>query len=84
MPVLMPVPQWKDNEFGHERHALYLGGLFAGSIVNGGKSPFVPAETPWRGWFMSEDEGRPIGWFATADEARASVEAALKVALEEA
>lgn len=30
--------------------------------------------TPWRGWFMKDDDGDEIGFFATAEEARGSVE----------
>ena len=76
-------PKWKQDVLGHNRQALYIGGLCVGAIMNAEGSEWVNPLNPWRGWFMDDDDGNETGWFATADEARASVEAALKAALEE-
>ncbi|OGT54425.1 MAG: hypothetical protein A3E01_02945 [Gammaproteobacteria bacterium RIFCSPHIGHO2_12_FULL_63_22] len=61
---------WRKDCYGNERAALYLGKLFAGSIMQFNNSNR-------RGWFMFDDEGSSTGWYATDDEARKSVEAAL-------
>ena len=79
----VPEPEWKDDCFGHPQQAMYIGKLIVGTIMHAGTSKFVPNGTPWRGWFNYDEDGRATGWFATARESRASVEAALKAALEE-
>lgn len=59
---------------------LYFGKLYVGSI-NKWINSSSPRHGMWRGWFMSEEDGSETGWFATADEARASIETALADAL---
>lgn len=64
--------EWRKDGFGKDHQALYLGGLWVGSIMyltdrNG-------LGTTWRGWFNCDDDGDETGWFPTAEEARTSVE----------
>jgi hypothetical protein len=61
--------------------ALYIGKLFVGGVMHISSRAESRKETPWRGWFMSYHEGEETGWFATADEARRSVQDALNKAL---
>ena len=70
--------EWRTDSFGHTRHALYLGDLYVGEIQAVGK---IDAPDKWRGWFMSDGDGNDTGWHPTADEARTSVESALRAAL---
>lgn len=79
----MPEPTWRKDVYGKERAALYIGGLYVGSIMQW-KSVLHSDDKHngmWRGWFMNDDEGDQVGWFPTADEARAAVERALTAAL---
>lgn len=76
--VIMPLPEWRADCWGHERCSYYLGALYVGSIMPG-SGTYHPGE--WRGWFMSDDEGGETGWFATADEARKSVEVMLRASI---
>lgn len=79
----MPTPEWRNDGYGQGRHALFMGGLYVGHILEWRKyaTDSHIHNGKWRGWFMSDDEGDETGFFATADEARASVEAALAAAL---
>ena len=85
----MHDPKWCNNAFGKERTALYIGNLYVGGIMRvvpedwrGArvKNPnmmefYVKRESaPWRAWFMSDDEGDEIGYYATDDEARTALE----------
>jgi|SRR6185437_2111763 len=70
------VIEWRKDCWGVERQALYLGGLYVGHIMTPPKG-----RPKWRGWFMNDDEGNETGWFDTSDEARVSVEEALRRAL---
>jgi hypothetical protein len=64
--------EWRRDAFGCAESALYFGCAYIGAIMHWEMNP-KRSETPFRGWFMNDDEGREIGWFATADEARAAV-----------
>lgn len=75
----LPPAEWRRDAWGKERHALYLGKLYVGSIMYYQGSEMNGGD--WRGWFMSDDDGDSTGWFVTDYEARASVEAALATAL---
>lgn len=72
--------EWRKDGFGKEAHALYLGGLCVGTIMNSTHPDYHCGE--WRGWFMSDDSGDETGWFATAEDARASVEKVLFAAIQ--
>jgi hypothetical protein len=37
---------------------------------------------PWRAWFMNDDEGNPIGYYATEDDARKALESHLADAIQ--
>ncbi len=72
-------PAWRTDAFGRPNFAFYAGNAYIGAIQDAGAHvKHFPLGKPWRGWFMSDDDGRATGWFATADEARASVEAAFQ------
>ena len=74
--------EWRTDGFGRERQDLYLGNLFAGSIMQANRGKWDTGQKEWRGWFMSDEEGSETGWFPTSDEARASVESAFHRALQ--
>lgn len=76
----LPPIEWRADCFGKSFHALFLGGLYVGSIMQATHS-ITQHPGEWRGWFMDDDDGNETGWFVTADEARASVEAKLRAAL---
>jgi len=80
---MLAVPaevEWRKDGFGNEASALYLGELYVGHIM--GTGPWAKTKpNQWRGWFNSDDDGAETGWFATQEEARASVEVALFRAL---
>ena len=76
--------RWGANCVGKERQALFFGNAYIGGIdqINKRYATENFAHNPdklWRGWFMCDEDGRQTGWYATADEARASVEAAFKL-----
>lgn len=73
--------EWRKDCWGKEARALYLGDLCCGSIMENTAHKSHKPGTPWRGWFSDDDEGNETGWFATAEEARASVEKALFAAI---
>jgi hypothetical protein len=66
---------WRKDGYGHEDHALYLGGLYVGEIMQ------LHHNKKWRAWFMNDDEGNEVCRFDTAFEARIAVESALLQAL---
>lgn len=81
--MTMQTAKWKKDTWGKEAHALFIGGLYVGSIMEShATSTHHPGE--WRGWFMSDDDGDETGWFPTADAARHSVEKKLAEALAKA
>jgi hypothetical protein len=65
---------WRKDGYGREDHALYLGGLFVGEIMQ-------LDSKKWRAWFMNDDEGHQVGLFDNPLEARVAVESALLKAL---
>jgi hypothetical protein len=70
--------EWRKDCYGREASALYLGGLYVGSIIPG-MTKHHPGK--WRGWFMSDDDGNETGWFDSPNKARDSVEKALFAAI---
>lgn len=66
---------WRMDGHGREDHALYLGKLYIGEIMQ------LHHNKKWRAWFASDDEGSEVGQFATPFEARSAVESALLNAL---
>jgi hypothetical protein len=66
---------WRRDSFGREDHALYLGGLYVGEILQ------LHHNKKWRAWFAKDDEGDEVGQFDTPFEARLAVENALLKAL---
>jgi len=74
----MRTTEWKDNEFGDSRQALYIGALYVGGVM------LLHHNKKWRAWFMNDPEGNEVGQFSTADEARECVESALARAIDHA
>lgn len=66
--------EWRTDDFGHERHAIFLGNIFVGRIDNWDKPN-------WRGWTRATEDGVQTGEFSNADAARTSVEYAVRFAL---
>jgi hypothetical protein len=88
MTTEMPTLSWKTDASGRPEHALYYNNLCVGSLI------FRPllfqvdgrrhTEGPWQGWFhCREDYGASTGWYATKEEAQASVEAAFWAAIKD-
>lgn len=72
--------EWRKDCFGRQQHALFLGALYAGEIMQSTMKEHHLGE--WRGWFMGDDSGYETGWFPTAEQARQSVETYLLKALD--
>ena len=65
--VSLPMT-WRENEFGDPDLALFIGNARVGAIM------FWKNRQQWRAWFMYDDEGDEVGWYATVDEARQALE----------
>jgi hypothetical protein len=66
---------WRKDGSGGVDHALFLGDLYVGGILQ------LQRNKKWRAWFMNDDGGNEVGRFETAFEARLAVESALLKAL---
>lgn len=70
--------KWRRNAFGDEDHALYLGGIYVGSII-----PTKASGGPYRAWLATDEDGERIGddkW-PTVEAAREALFEAARAAL---
>lgn len=70
---------WVPDGFGRPDRSLNAGGLHVGLIQHIPQPRYGHESTPWRGWIMSDEDGKELGWFATEQEAKdAVVDAAVR------
>lgn len=63
--------RWVADEYSRAGRALLANGVYAGCIVDWGRS----RASPWRAWCQAEPEEHHVGWFATDAEAKTALEA---------
>jgi hypothetical protein len=69
---------WRDDAWGNSDRALFVGGLYVGSVMHTPTNPNRVGQT-WRAWLMTDDDGVSVGWFPMEQEAKdALADAAVK------
>ena len=64
-----PLLTWRED-------AIYVGGIYAGEVEQRWLNP-TEKERRWRAWIMGTTHGRSLGFYSTAEEARAALYAAV-------
>lgn len=70
---------WCPDDFGRPDRTLYAGGIYVGLVQHIPQARYGHEANPWRGWVMTDEDGKELGWFVAEQEAKdAVVDAAVK------